>query len=46
MKYIIFFTKFFYRIRFWLIIAPAIVALLVYWKTDNTPRSYTANCSI
>ena len=46
MKYITYFIKFFYRIRFWLLIAPVIVALLVYWKTNKTPRNYTANCSI
>ena len=46
MKYITYFIKFFYRIRFWLILAPAIVAILVYWKSNNTPQDYTANCSI
>ena len=46
MKYITYFIKFFYRIRFWLIIAPIIVASLVYWKTNNTPRDYTTTCSI
>lgn len=46
MRYITYFIKFFYRIRLWLIIAPAIVAILVYWKTNNIPRDYTVNCSI
>ena len=46
MKYITYFIKFFYRIRFWLIIAPIIVASLVYWKTNNSPRDYTTTCSI
>lgn len=46
MKYITYFIKFFYRIRFWLILAPIIVALFVYWHTDRIPSSYSANCSI
>jgi hypothetical protein len=46
MRYITYFIKFFYRIRFWLIIAPAIVAILVYLKSNNTPQDYTVNCSI
>lgn len=46
MKYITYFIKFFYRIRFWLIFAPFLLALLVFFKTDNSPRNYTANCSI
>ena len=46
MKYITYFIKLFYRIRFWLIIAPLVVALLVFWKMSDTPRNYTANCSI
>ncbi len=32
MKYITYFIKLFYRIRFWLIIAPLVVALLVFGK--------------
>ena len=46
MKYITFFIKFFYRIRFWLIVPPIIIALLVYWNLNKTPRDYSANCSI
>lgn len=46
MAYITYFIKLFYRIRFWLIIAPFVVALLVFWKMSDTPRNYTANCSI
>ncbi len=45
MKYITYFIKFFYRIRFWLIIAPLLVSSLIYWKTRDTPRDYTVNCS-
>ncbi len=46
MKYITFFIKFFYRIRYWLIFVPIIVALLVFWKTRHTPSLYTSSCSI
>lgn len=46
MKYITYFIKFFYRIRYWLIIAPLLIATLVYWKTRHMPESYTTNCSI
>lgn len=46
MKYITYFIKFFYRIRFWLIFAPLVIALLVYFKTENTPRNYTTTGSI
>ena len=46
MKYITYFIKFFYRIRYWLIFAPLIVAILVYWQGRNTSHNYTANCSI
>lgn len=46
MKYITYFIKFFYRIRFWMIVAPIVVALLVYWKVSKTPRDYSASCSI
>ena len=35
MKYITYFIKFFYRIRYWLIIAPLLVAALVFWKTRH-----------
>lgn len=46
MRYISFFIKFFYRIRYWLLFAPLIVALFVFWKTQNVPNQYTSNCSI
>ncbi|RHR82485.1 exopolysaccharide biosynthesis protein [Odoribacter sp. AF15-53] len=46
MKYTTYFIKFFYRIRYWLILAPIIVALLVYWQTRHTSHSYSASCSI
>lgn len=46
MKQITYFIKFFYRIRYWLILAPIIIALLAYNKTKNMPNNYTVNCSI
>lgn len=46
MNYITYFIKFFYRIRYWLIFAPLIVALFVFWQTRRSTHNYTANCSI
>lgn len=46
MRYITYFIKFFYRIRYWLILAPLLIAALVYWKTRHMPEQYTTNCSI
>lgn len=46
MKYITYFIKFFYRIRYWLIFAPLLIAALVYWKTKHMPEQYTTTSSI
>ena len=46
MNYITYFIKFFYRIRYWLLFTPFIVALLVFWKTQHMPEQYTTNCSV
>lgn len=46
MKYITFFIKFFYRIRYWLVFAPLLIALLVIWKTKHLPSNYTVDCSV
>lgn len=46
MKYITFFIKFFYRIRYWLVFAPILVALLVIWKTKHLPSNYTVDSSV
>lgn len=46
MKYITFFIKFFYRIRYWLVLAPLIISCLVYWKTKHQPYLYSSNCTI
>lgn len=46
MKYISFFIKFFYRIRYWVILVPLIIASLVYWKTKHRPNLYTSDCTI
>lgn len=46
MKYITFFIKFFYRIRYWLVFAPLLVALLVIWKTKHMTSNYTVDCSV
>lgn len=46
MKYITYFIKFFYRIRYWLFFAPLLIAVLVYWRTRHMPEQYTTSCSI
>lgn len=46
MGYITYFIKFFYRIRYWLIFGPLLIALLMIWKTQNPPQNYTVNCSV
>lgn len=46
MKYISYFIKFFYRIRYWLFLAPLLIAALVFWKTRHMPAQYTSSCSI
>lgn len=46
MVYITYFIKFFYRIRFWLILIPLIITLLAIWQTNSLPKKYTVNCSI
>lgn len=46
MKYITFFIKFFYRIRYWLILCPLLIGLLMFWKTKQMPQNYTVDCSI
>lgn len=46
MKYITYFINFLYRIRYWLVIAPLLVAVLVFWKTRHMPALYTTNSSI
>lgn len=38
--------RFLYRIRWWLIIAPALVTLAVIWKTRNMPRNYKSDMTI
>ena len=46
MKYITFFIKFFYRIRYWLILAPLMIALILSLKTKHLPSNYTVDCSV
>lgn len=46
MNYIPYIIKFIYRIRYWLIIAPLLVALTVYFKTSNRTKNYTAYSTI
>lgn len=46
MNYIPYLIKFLYRIRYWLVIAPILVAVLVGWKTRNLSRTYTAYSTI
>lgn len=46
MIYITYFIKFFYRIRYWLIIFPVFITLFAIWYTQKMPKNYTVNSSI
>jgi len=38
--------RFFYRIRWWVIIGPLVVTLLAVWKTRNMSRTYDAEMTV
>lgn len=46
MNYISYIIKFLYRIRFWLICLPVIVACFAYYQTNSLTRNYTAYSTI
>lgn len=38
--------RFFYRIRFWIILGPLLVTLFVIWKTRTMPRTYHTEMTV
>jgi len=46
MEYISYFFRFLYRIRWWLIIGPVAVALVVIYKTQHLTRTYEVETTI
>lgn len=46
MNYLTYIFRFLYRIRYWLILCPLLVALIVYIKLGSAPRKYTSTSTI
>ena len=46
MNYIAYTARFLYRIKWWLILCPLLVALLVYLKMGTKPRNYKSTTTI
>ena len=46
MNYIAYTARFLYRIKWWLILCPLLVALLVYIKMGTKPRNYKSTTTI
>lgn len=46
MNYISYIIKFLYRIRYWLICLPTVLAIFAYMQTKNISRNYTAYSTI
>ncbi len=46
MEYILYFFRFLYRIRWWLLIGTAIITLLVIYATRNMPKRYNVEATI
>ncbi len=46
MNYIAYIAKFLYRIKWWLVIPPLVVAFIVYQKAGKTPRTYKSTTTI
>lgn len=46
MNYIAYIARFLYRIKWWLILCPLLVALLVYIKMGTKPRNYKSTTTI
>lgn len=46
MEYIRYFFRFLYRIRWWIIIFPLLVSLLMIWKTRNMGKTYDVNATV
>ena len=46
MKYLLYSFRFLYRIRWWLILAPIIITLIVIYSTKNLPRTYEVKTTV
>ena len=46
MNYIAYTARFLYRIKWWLILCPLLVALLVYLKMGTKPRNNNSSSTI
>lgn len=46
MKYVLYIIRFFWKIRFWLIIIPLLVAIFAYLRTSNLERYYEVSSDI
>lgn len=46
MNYLTYIFRFLYRIRYWLMLGPLLVALIVYLKLGSAPRKYTSTSTI
>lgn len=46
MNYLTYIFRFLYRIRYWLILCPLLVALIVYVKLGSAPRKYSSTSTI
>lgn len=46
MEYILYFSRFLYRIRWWLIIVPIVLTLLAIYSTKHMGRTYNTNTTV
>ncbi len=46
MKYLLYAFRFLYRIRWWLIIAPILIAIAAIYATKNLPRTYDVKATV
>ncbi len=46
MEYLLYLSRFVYRIRWWLIIAPAMLTLLAIYSTKHMGRTYNTNTTV
>ncbi len=46
MKYLLYAFRFLYRIRWWLIIAPILIAIAAIYVTKNLPRTYEVKATV
>ena len=46
MKYVLYILRFFYRIRFWLILLPVLAACYMIWKTRDIARYYEVRTTV